>query len=217
MIKKTISIVLILLFIMIPAAVSAEDIDMDRACTLKIVAGDDTSVAEKMEFNLYQIATLDTGTVYCMNDAYEELDIKFTTENADRWEEYTQTLAKYVVDNDIEPSDYSSVDKSGAAKFPYILDVLTPGIYLVTSEKMENDENGFDVEPFLVSLPVYDDEEYIYDVVSSPKVDGIYEIEKDEVLPQTGALWWPCPILFVSGLMLMILGFRIRRREKYER
>lgn len=36
--------------------------------------------------------------------------------------------------------------------------------------------------------------------------------EPDVTLPQTGQLWWPVPVLLVSGLFLIILG-RLRRRN----
>lgn len=31
-------------------------------------------------------------------------------------------------------------------------------------------------------------------------------------LPQTGQLWWPVPVMFAAGLMLIIIGLLIRRR-----
>ena len=33
-------------------------------------------------------------------------------------------------------------------------------------------------------------------------------------LPQTGQLWWPVPIMFLSGIMLVAIGI-VRRREEY--
>lgn len=32
-------------------------------------------------------------------------------------------------------------------------------------------------------------------------------------LPQTGQLWWPVPVLAVIGMVLVLLGFRVKRRE----
>lgn len=34
-------------------------------------------------------------------------------------------------------------------------------------------------------------------------------------LPQTGQLWWPVPVLFCAGLLMVIVGL-VRRREDYE-
>lgn len=38
----------------------------------------------------------------------------------------------------------------------------------------------------------------------------------DPTLPQTGQLWWPVPVLLLSGLVLLVCGFRCRRKERYE-
>ena len=35
-------------------------------------------------------------------------------------------------------------------------------------------------------------------------------------LPQTGQLWWPVPVLFAAGLLLVILGLVRRREDDYE-
>ena len=36
----------------------------------------------------------------------------------------------------------------------------------------------------------------------------------DPSLPHTGQLWWPVPVLVVSGAVLILLGLILRRRRK---
>ena len=48
--------------------------------------------------------------------------------------------------------------------------------------------------------------------------DDLTNIEDEDVplasLPQTGMLWWPVPILAVSGMFLFILGWGLHRRQQ---
>ena len=37
--------------------------------------------------------------------------------------------------------------------------------------------------------------------------------QNDSKLPQTGQLWWPVPILGVSGMLMLTVGIRLRRKE----
>lgn len=37
--------------------------------------------------------------------------------------------------------------------------------------------------------------------------------KKPEKLPQTGQLWWPVPVLALSGLIMMGVGFKLRTKE----
>ena len=41
-------------------------------------------------------------------------------------------------------------------------------------------------------------------------------VKPPAILPQTGLLWWPVPVLAVAGLLLMILGWSVCRREDDE-
>lgn len=49
---------------------------------------------------------------------------------------------------------------------------------------------------------------------------GELEIPEDEIplkdLPNTGQLWWPVPILFMAGLVLLAMGVVVRRRSLYD-
>lgn len=99
---------------------------------------------------------------------------------------------------------------------------LQSGLYLITQK---TSAAGFTpTNPFLVSVPMWTDDRYVYDVDASPKV----ELEPapatptptpdvpDEKLPQTGQTNWPVPILAVSGAVLFTLGWLLRFRQERE-
>lgn len=105
---------------------------------------------------------------------------------------------------------------------------LTPGLYLVTQGKTEASKGFAPILPFLISLPQWENDHYVYDLEANPKVP--LEPKPTEPprptepkptgpkLPQTGQLNWPVPVLAASGLMLLVLGWLLRcgKRDRRE-
>ena len=97
---------------------------------------------------------------------------------------------------------------------------LEPGLYVVTQEPRQATE-GFDaIQPFLISLPRWDDDGYVYDVTASPKVPLVPEETPPPPptepppppppdIPQTGQLNWPVPVLAVTGMALFLFGWTL--------
>lgn len=105
---------------------------------------------------------------------------------------------------------------------------LELGLYLLVQTDAASGYHSAD--PFLVSVPMYEDGTYLYDVDGTPKV----ELEKRPTpttpsspttpsiptLPQTGQLNWPIPILAILGLMMFSVGWILRfgrKRDNYEK
>lgn len=104
---------------------------------------------------------------------------------------------------------------------------LVSGIYLVR-QRAEDACPGFaPLQPFLVSLPQWQNGEYVYDLTLKPKV-GLEAAPTepseptepteppDPELPYTGQLNWPIPLLCVAGLALFVVGFYLcfgKRRD----
>ena len=95
---------------------------------------------------------------------------------------------------------------------------LDTGLYLFTQPTPANGYNP--ITPFLISVPMNSDGEYLYHIDASPKVQisKVYieptmpyvEKPKEGKLPQTGQLNWPVPILTIVGLALLIVGWILR-------
>ncbi len=146
------------------------------------------------------------------NDAAElakELDVIYRG-NRDRYDDYEWTL---------------DTGKDGTVTFYS----LKPGLYLLRQPIATPGYSKMD--PFLVSVPyaVKDkdgDVEYDYDVTITSKSELEREPEPttpskkpDPLLPQTGQLNWPVPLLAVSGLAFFTLGWVLfmNREKKHER
>ena len=96
-----------------------------------------------------------------------------------------------------------------------VFDTLPVGLYLVWQSKADATDGYDAIHPFLISIPRFQNGEYILDVVATPKVP--LETEPTEPttppppppphLPQTGQLNWPIPIMAVSGAVLFVVGW----------
>ena len=51
------------------------------------------------------------------------------------------------------------------------------------------------------------------DIPDEPPPLGPGDQPNEPTLPQTGALWWPVPLLAAAGLLLLTVGLLLRRRE----
>ena len=117
----------------------------------------------------------------------------------------------------IKPASF----KSGVVTF----DNLELGLYLIVQTKSIS---GYEkVAPFLVSVPLWDKDHYLYEINVSEK----FEIKKEpptpgtpetpdqpgDKLPQTGQVNWPMPVLLILGLVLIVTGTALKRKSKHAR
>lgn len=128
-------------------------------------------------------------------------------------------LARLVGDSGLESQ--SAPVEDGIAAF----EDVAPGLYLVMQHKAAT---GFaPLNPFLLSMPRYDNGTYVTDISARPKVP--LETEPTEPtnpteptppgplvpqLPQTGQLNWPVPLLAVLGLTFFAVGWMLCFRSR---
>ena len=109
---------------------------------------------------------------------------------------------------------------------------LKPGLYVVTQRPQDVTEGFGEIRPFLLSLPRWIGDTYVYELTASPTVpleteptepteptDPTEPTEPEPELPQTGQLNWPVPILSILGLSFFTAGWILcfhRRRDGYE-
>lgn len=105
---------------------------------------------------------------------------------------------------------------------------LSTGLYLVVQDTATS---GYHMQnPFLVAVPYLRDGVYEYNVTAKFK-SGLDQGREqgqiifrpphiETVLPQTGMLKWPIPVMFVAGFVLVLIGWRFcvtDKRERYEK
>ena len=129
-----------------------------------------------------------------------------------------ETLAKAVAEREDEEKKEifdertADIGRCGIAKFCG----LEPALYLVVQKKAAP---GYScISPFLVSVPYFHEDAYIYDVTSDPKtaLEQHPTPQRCDRLAQTGQLWWPVPLLVCGGLVCVAVGLIRRRRGQNE-
>lgn len=106
---------------------------------------------------------------------------------------------------------------------------LSAGLYVVWQEESDACDGLSAFQPFLISVPRWQNDAFVMDVVATPKVPLQDAPPPPETtpppppppeLPNTGQLNWPIPVMAVSGVMLMIVGLILcvnRKRNNYEK
>ena len=105
-----------------------------------------------------------------------------------------QDLVRYAKNHGIEP-DTRTIPHSGQL----VYEGVEPGLYLV--EQKEANVEFYPIDPFLISVPMYDGEEYIYNVEAAPKLE-MQSAPKDDdtsraspATPRRWRCWSACWLL----------------------
>lgn len=95
---------------------------------------------------------------------------------------------------------------------------LQTGLYVISQQSSDASPGYAPIDPFLLSLPQWQEDGYVYDLTATPKVPLIpvhteptaptdpTEPTEPGDLPQTGQLNWPIPLMAVGGLSFFVLG-----------
>lgn len=185
-------------------------------------------------FTLYQVAIAKENNgdfLYQYVNGFENCGISLKNLN-------DSTLAKKLQKKVSKTAKGTSnmADKNGKLKY----NNLSTGIYLII--QTEASDGYKKVSPFIVTVPLKMQGEWVYNVDASPKVDAVTTIQDDEYvhskkpttsnssssdsssssnasketgnrLPKTGQLNWPIPVLCISGIVLFSLGWLLRKEE----
>ncbi len=225
--KKTILLmlsVLIILSCLNTVIFSHEVPDLSRLCSVSVTmryGGNSIPGGSMTIYRVGDVIVEDGNYNYVLSDDFASVNATLIDlESA----QLIFSIAAHIEMNDIMGLTMP-IDKDGTVGF-YDLE---PGLYMLIQTTAANGYNC--ANPFLVSLPMFSDGEYVYDVDASAKAeltknnDNPHEDTTpdsgnnitDDKLPQTGLLKWPIPILTVAGCCLILIGlilcFRGRKTE----
>lgn len=166
---------------------------------------------------LYHVGDIlenDEGDTFVLTDAFAESGESLENIQSAR---LAKQLAQYAKDHNIKGTE-KKIDSKGSVLFSG----LSTGLYLIIQTKAADGYNA--AEPFLVSVPMQENGVYIYNVDASPKIELFREPEttptktpevpSKPMLPQTGQLNWPVPVMVVLGLILFSAGWTLRCGKK---
>lgn len=192
--------------------------DYDRAGSITINLSYDGKPVHGGSLTIHKVGYVaedDGDFFFRFTEDFEECEIPITELSSS---ELPKELEKIVKEKGLEGIT-KRVGSDGKVKF----ENLEFGLYLVVQKTASF---GFSkINPFLVSVPAYDGEYYVYDVDASPKVElepKPHEPEEppeepdkpDDKLPDTGLTNWPVPVMAVLGIILICTGIILRRAER---
>lgn len=201
-------------------AMGIEYIDTSRTGSLTIDCQHDSKAVGGMSFSLYRVAKVGDDGQFALLPAYRKSGVTLRDDDTtSQWKTDAATLAKWVSDNKLSPTATKTTDSTGKATY-------TPaktGLYLAVGKDTKIGDKTYQSTPFLVSVPGQnaDGTQWNYAVTAKPKTSATPNTPNkpnklgNPHLPRTGQLKWPIPILAAVGLMLMIAGWRIRRRNQH--
>lgn len=140
--------------------------------------------------------------IFKFTKEFEDCNLSLTDLNQ---QETAAKYSEYVISHSLQGIT-RRINADGKATFTD----LPIGLFLVVQEVAAS--GFFPITPFLISVPQKVDGKWNYDVDATPKI-GIErepEPEKPPVkpnIPGTGQLKWPIPVLAISGVFMLGIGF----------
>lgn len=219
-------------FFLTASALSAVPVDITRTGTLgiRILDGNGKAVPGG-ELQLYQVARLslsDGDMVYSRVNGFENSTVSMDAflKTGTGAQKLAKELAKDLPRNAKFVSQ--KLDDRGAAAFSQ----LELGLYLVVQSKAADRYHA--LAPFLVSIPIEENAVWVYDVDATPKAGTAAPEEtsapttapaakpttrptvpsSSSRLPQTGQLRWPIPILAGGGVVFLLIGWALSKRQE---
>ena len=196
-------------------ALAAETVDETRIGSIKVLLCDTETAAPLQggELTLYRVASVSKNGAdmsFTYVNGFENCGIALdnVSESA-----LASRLAEKVTQN--AQAVTKTVNDSGIAVFGD----LKAGLYLIVQKQAAE---GYDaIQPFLVTVPIMENGQYVYDVDAHPKAGTSSRKttqtpptqEVLSALPQTGQLNWPVPVLAVTGAVLVAAGVVLKKRS----
>lgn len=146
-------------------------------------AGDKTSLSvyfgtghtgfPNTKFKIYRVGELQSGTNFELTGDFAAYPVSLSGLDSAGWRAAAQTLATYAVRDMLTPLAQNKTGKDGRVLFSG----LSKGLYLVSGSRYQKGNNTYIPEPFLINLPMVDEETGTYlDTVS---VDCKYEMRHE--------------------------------------
>ncbi len=184
----------------------ANTIHLDKKGSVSINMMSEGDAIGGGEITLYRVGDLsltDGEYSFILTDEFKNPNIMLEDINS---KDTAKDFLTFAIDNKIKGIT-STIDGDGKADF----DELSLGLYLLTQSKAADGYEEF--EPFLITVPLNNNGEYVYDVDASPKIDIEREESEPESappdIPQTGMLKWPIPVLAICGIIIFSIGWSL--------
>ncbi len=145
-----------------------EKIDVNRGCNLTLNYYYEDYNINNINVKIYYVASVTEDFQYQLSSNFSKYSVKInglTTEQ--EWQILKQTLNSYIEADQILETESTLIKDNKVSKFN-----LKPGLYLIKTEKIENEEYILSFDSFLINVPfLNDDGIWNYDINVYPKAE----------------------------------------------
>ena len=180
--------------------------DLSQNGSLTFVMDLDGTALDNGNLNLYKVGEIaeDDGNYFFQ--LMDEREITKESQIDENLAKEMLTLAK-----EMSLTKLTAPIEAGSTEFAD----LPVGLYVVWQDEKDATKGLFPIQPFLISVPRFQNGTYEPNVLAKPKnAPETIPPESTEPppppppkLPQTGQLNWPVPVMAVSGMVLFVLGW----------
>lgn len=152
-------------------AYGAETIDTSRGVSLAIhCRGEEGEMVSGVRFRLYRVAEVSPSCTYTLTEEFAASKVVLNGNlDSARWKALAVTLSGYAGLHKPSPAGEGLTDANGVVRFPEE-GAMETGLYLVLGDSYRIDGYNYFPMPFLVCLPNYLEEEWVYEnVTATPK------------------------------------------------
>lgn len=165
---RVLTFLLLVLTLVQPVSVfAAEDVEVDRKCSMELQYSKDGISFPGLSIHIYRVAELDQGGNHSLLPPFDAIPVKlYGIQSQKEWRDAANTMASYIISNQINPDHTAVTDSSGIVTFSD----LETGLYLIRGVVAENDNGVYQFEDFFLFLPSrQSDGSQKYDMVAKPK------------------------------------------------
>ena len=180
--------------------------DLSQNGSLTFAMELDGTALDNGNLNLYKVGEIaeDDGNYFFQ--LMDEREIKKESQIDENLAKEMLTLAK-----EMSLTKLTAPIEAGSTEFAD----LPVGLYVVWQDEKDATKGLFPIQPFLISVPRFQNGTYELDVLAKPKnAPETIPPESTEPppplppkLPQTGQLNWPVPVMALTGTMLFVMGW----------
>ena len=146
---------------------AAELADPAQKVSLTIEAQQNGRAVSGMELSLRRVAEMDARGQFALMGSYQSSGVSVDgLTSSSQWNQAAKELNDFAAEESIPADVWTVTEGQGVCT----IDGLESGLYLVAAETLETAEGRYDAAPFLVALPMLENEAWDYAPTVMPKI-----------------------------------------------
>lgn len=156
--------------------VVANTIDSQNECNLTLCYSINDKDLNNQDVKIYRIAKINSDGLYEILSPFSAYPVSVNNiSSQNEWKEVASTIDSYIDADKLQFYSCKKIGIDGKVTFENI----QTGLYFVSSVTVNNKNKLRCFDGFMMQLPYYQNDEYVYDVVANPKSSDIAVEDKE--------------------------------------